>query len=651
MYLSELKLWNFRKYGTKDNNSITDSNPGLEVIFSQGVNVLIGENDSGKSTIVDAIKYVLLTQSKDFFYLDEKDFHKSNDEKTRRNKLKIECVFRGFSNKEAGNFLEWIGFNKENEYELKIWLTAEFKNNRVIVNTRAGADNEGTLIDGEARDLLRVTYLKPLRDAEAELSPGRKSRLAQILRSHKLFDKDHPEYKSYKKDKEENEIHRLEEIIKDANEEIIKYFTKETYTISESKDSNPKELNTVAGAKVITTNLIDYLTEFFPIGEIEKDGDENQKKSPKFKIAEGNLLSILHKLSLVLEEDKSGLGSLNLLFIAAELLLLQYDREDSLRLLLIEEIEAHLHPQAQLRLIEYFNDKKKQQQTILTTHSITLGSQIPLDNLIICKGDKIFPMGTNFTQLQKGDYHFLQRFLDATKANLFFARGVIIVEGDAENLLIPTIAEIIGMPLHKYGVSIVNVGSTAFKRYAKIFLRNEKDDEKLKEEWLNIPVAIITDKDEQKPEKVNEIKTEWNKQNVRIFVTLSQTLEYELATSELKEDFIKAALIAKKIHNSKEENYYQKIVDEKDEFIIPAEINQDNENWKDKTADEIYKHFFKDYTGLKTITAEIFSEILKMNKERVKIAFNNDDVNNPLKYLKDAIIYTTTGNIETNERN
>ena len=80
-------------------------------------------------------------------------------------------------------------------------------------------------------------------------------------------------------------------------------------------------------------------------------------------------------------------------------------------------------------------------------------------------------------------------FLDATKANLFFAKGVILVEGTAENILIPTIAEIIGKPLHEYGISVVNVGNIAFFKYSKIFLR-EKEEEK-----LDIPVAIITDLD------------------------------------------------------------------------------------------------------------------------------------------------------------
>lgn len=43
-----------------------------------------------------------------------------------------------------------------------------------------------------------------------------------------------------------------------------------------------------------------------------------------------------------------------------------------------------------------------------------------------------------------------------------------MIEGDAENLVIPVIADIIGYPLEKWGISLVNVGSTAFLRYSRI---------------------------------------------------------------------------------------------------------------------------------------------------------------------------------------
>jgi len=106
MYLNKLRLWNFRKYGSKENES------ALEVEFQKGVNLLVGENDSGKSTIIDAIKIVLLTQSHEYIKITEDDFH-INTENLRVDELKIECEFEDFSENEAKNFLEWLEFYKE----------------------------------------------------------------------------------------------------------------------------------------------------------------------------------------------------------------------------------------------------------------------------------------------------------------------------------------------------------------------------------------------------------------------------------------------------------------------------------------------------------------------------------------------------------
>lgn len=82
MYLSILRLWNFRKYAGADNK------PGLEIHFQKGVNVLIGENDSGKTAIVDAIRYVLRTQSGEFIQFEDKDFYQDSDG-NRKDEFKI----------------------------------------------------------------------------------------------------------------------------------------------------------------------------------------------------------------------------------------------------------------------------------------------------------------------------------------------------------------------------------------------------------------------------------------------------------------------------------------------------------------------------------------------------------------------------------
>ena len=189
MYLSEVNIWNFRKYGI-DGESFETSKPGVSIPFGEGLNVLIGENDSGKTTIIDAIRYTLGTQSGDWIRIEESDFH--TDKETRSRDLKIECIFRGFSDQEAGRFLEWIGteeINGKHCFVLKVRLTARIKEDRIVTDLRAGADPVGIAMDGDARTLLRVTYLKPLRDADAELTPGRRSRFAQILKAHSLFQK------------------------------------------------------------------------------------------------------------------------------------------------------------------------------------------------------------------------------------------------------------------------------------------------------------------------------------------------------------------------------------------------------------------------------------------------------------------------------
>lgn len=459
MYLHELKLWNFRKYGI-DGEVFESSEPGLKVQFRDGVNVLVGENDSGKTSIVDAIRYVLRTQSLEYIQVEEKDFHQNPVTNLRTKEMKIECTFRGFSDTEAGHFLEWIGFEEkedgQKEYILKVWLYARIKDNSIYQYVRAGVDIEGSYIEGEARDLMRVVYLKPLRDALSEMTHGNKSRLAQILKSHSIFKRT--------KDVHGNEIrHELEDKYNTLKDSIDDFF----------------DLSKTEKGKEITETINRLLGEKFLLG---KDA-----RTAGITLTGSDLVDILKQLDLILEKNKSGLGSLNLLFIAAELLLFE-DTNSSLKLTLIEELEAHLHPQYQLRLIDFINTNKQYGQFILTTHSTTLASKIDLNSLIVCNNNHVFPMGEEHTTLKPTDYRFLERFLDATKANLFFAKGVIIVEGDAENLLIPTIAEIIGRPLHKYGISIVNVGSTAFKRYANIFVRKEIP-------MFDVNVAILSDLD------------------------------------------------------------------------------------------------------------------------------------------------------------
>ena len=212
MYLSTLRLWNFRKYSEGP-----DGAPGLEVHFHEGVNVLIGENDSGKTAIVDAIRYVLRTKSGETIYIDEKDFHSEGN--VRLKTLRIECWFEGISDVEAAPFLEWIGLQRGEggaHYCLRLTLTASIlEDGRIYPVVKAGMGNDGTPMDGKARDLLRVVYLKPLRDALQDMTHGYKSRIAQILQAHSVFG-------DSKRDADGK--HKLEKLYNQLKKEIDEYF-------------------------------------------------------------------------------------------------------------------------------------------------------------------------------------------------------------------------------------------------------------------------------------------------------------------------------------------------------------------------------------------------------------------------------------------
>jgi putative ATP-dependent endonuclease of the OLD family len=107
MYLSQLKLWNFRKFGGPDGMDL--NKPDLTIGLNKGINLLVGENDSGKSSIIDAIKLVLKTHSIEWIRVEDDDFYKDCK------RLRVECIFRDLKENEAKHFVEWLGVEKVGE--------------------------------------------------------------------------------------------------------------------------------------------------------------------------------------------------------------------------------------------------------------------------------------------------------------------------------------------------------------------------------------------------------------------------------------------------------------------------------------------------------------------------------------------------------
>lgn len=580
--ISELKIYNFRRFKS------VDGAPGLQITFHKGLNALIGENDSGKTAVIDALKLVLLTQSNEYIRPTDEDFYKPTNGDTC-SEFKIDCTITEFTQNEAKNFIEYLRFEKNGEkveYTLELHYRAWKEGHKIFQELHVGDVDDGVSIDGKARDLLKAVYLKPLRDAEREMSSGRGSRISQILLNHPVF-----------KDKKE---HIVLDIFQDANKRIEDYFTDD------------------AEGKRILQTIRDNLESF---------NDKGQASNAELKTSDIQLKAILESLSLNAPEINPGLGELNLLFIAAELLLLKDDTDGGMKLALIEELEAHLHPQAQLRLISYLQNEYNENdvQIIISTHSPILASKINLKNLILMKDGVGYDLAEGMTGLQKGDYLFLQRFLDSTKANLFFAKGIIMVEGDAENILIPVIADILGYPLEKYGVSIVNVGSTAFLRYSGIMVRKDGHT-------IGIPVSVITDCDVKpydvdpvtKERKFNEKTAEsaqaekeknekYTNGSVHGFTSPRWTLEYCIAMSTLSKDFHKAVHYGMKILNARE---YISLTDEKITEANQA-AEEEARQWHNlsqaETAYKIYDLMLNEdgKSSLKAIVAQCLASILR----------------------------------------
>lgn len=582
MIISELKIYNFRRFKS------VDGAPGLKITFHKGLNALIGENDSGKTAVIDALKLVLLTQSNEYIRPSDEDFYKPIGGDAC-SEFKIDCTISEFTQNEAKNFIEYLTFKKDGdkvEYTLELHYRAWKEGHKIYQELRVGDIDDGISIDGKARELLKAVYLKPLRDAEREMSSGRGSRISQILLNHPIF-----------KDKKE---HAVLDIFQDANKRIEDYFT---------DDTDGKRI-----LQAIRNNL-------------ESFNDKDQASNAELKTSDIHLKAILESLSLNAPEINPGLGELNLLFIAAELLLLKDDTDGGLKLSLIEELEAHLHPQAQLRLISYLQNEYNENdvQIIISTHSPILASKINLKNLILMKNGIGYDLAEGMTDLQKGDYLFLQRFLDSTKANLFFAKGIIMVEGDAENILIPVIADILGYPLEKYGISIVNVGSTAFLRYSRIMVRADGAN-------IGIPVSVITDcdvrpydidpmtkekafseKEAESAQAEEEKNLKYTNGAVHGFTSPRWTLEYCIAMSCLSEDFHKAVHYGKKILNAREHiSLTNEKIDEANQKVI-----EEAQQWHGLSQAEIAYRIYDlmlngdGKSSLKAIVAQCLASILR----------------------------------------
>lgn len=455
MYLSSVEIKNFR------------SLKELHAEFQPGLNVLVGRNNTGKTNLLKAIRHALGPNASrgDALWLNEDDFYKAGpDDKTDKT-ISITLTFAGLSDEQRSHFFEIVDFDLSDISKSTAIIRYEAswprdKRQASIKRIGGALSVDPPEVPAHILESLPITFLPALRDAEASLAPGYRSRLALLLR-------DLARREEHRGGNEKSEI---EKIYKDANKAL-----EDRPLISRTKDSLSSTTQGLAGS--------DYSPSAIKAAEVEFD-------------------KILRTLQVQMDGapigslDANGLGYNNLLYMAVVLEHLKNPDPDEHPLFLIEEPEAHLHPQLTMLLAEYLANNTpgmSTPQTIVTTHSPTLAASVPPNRIHVLFTDPVTqtPRCNSIAKAGMDDpeQNQLQRMMDVTRATLYFAKAIILVEGISEALLLPVLAKRLGYDLGALHISVIPICGVAFETFKKLF----------GDGVLGIPSAFVTDADPPVP--------------------------------------------------------------------------------------------------------------------------------------------------------
>lgn len=460
MHISKVKIQNFRNF------------KNFEVSLSDKV-VLLGENGVGKTNFIDALRLVLDRSFRP--QLGDNDFH--NDVsilKFRGTIIKVDVFFEDFMSDQDEDILAILqgdcfckddppvaqfSFQYRPKTQYQDALDSAIGPEYYESIRYAGGDIEKAPSAIKFRERVSFRVVNALRDIAGDLNAWQRSPLRRLTRTMDLTSQPRFQDVARRVQSATDELRRIE-------------------TIRKLQEKVQTRL----------TEMIEGVHAFDPkIGLLPTNPDELQK-----------YLTFLVENNLSLERTSLGLANilyLTLLMVEIELLRESKGEDEGYQytIVAIEEPEAHLHPHLQ-RLV--FRDflKRSEMPVILSTHSPNIVSIAKPDWFVVLskrdsetRGKSTFALATLSNEVKRD----LSRYLDVNRGEVVFAKGIILVEGDAEVFLVPEFAKkmrtagFIHLTLDGAGISIVSVSGTDFTPYVRFF----------GPEGLDLPYVVITDGD------------------------------------------------------------------------------------------------------------------------------------------------------------